>query len=248
MFNLIAIDIIFIGVRTALHARIIKETKLQYTATVTILGMIFYDIVEIVWVAGSTISRNKASENQNPNTEQQNDLNKADEVSPDQNMVTNQEADGTRIEQNRLRKKSTVILDEGLDLFENQMDEAGITPEMAKKRGYVRILDYNSNLHLVQRNLAVEEHAIAELRKDKPEIYGNKSILLGNILFLIRILLFHMIIVACATMDGLQCTFLISFELAYLIIITRNFVKYKYLLSIHMFLSKFIQGFFLFSF
>ena len=94
----------------------------------------------------------------------------------------------------------------------------------------------------------MEEHATAELRKDKPEIYNKPSILLGNIFFLTRVLLFHMIIVACATMDGLQCVFLISFEFAYLIIITRNFVKYKYLLSIHMFFSKFIQGFFLFSF
>ena len=83
------------------------------------------------------------------------------------------------------------------------MEAAGITPEVLKKRGYVRILDYNSNLHLVQRNLAVEEHATAELRKDKPEIYGYPSILLANIFFLIRVLLFHMIIVACATMDGL---------------------------------------------
>lgn len=62
LFNLIAIDIVFIGVRTALHARIIKETKLQYTATVIILGMIFYDIVEIVWMAGSTVYRNKKPE------------------------------------------------------------------------------------------------------------------------------------------------------------------------------------------
>lgn len=116
---------------------------------------------------------------------------------------TNLEIEQTHIEQIKLRKKSTILLEQADGFFEQDMEDAGITPEVAKKRGFVRILDYNRNLHFVYRNLAVEEHATAELRKDRPEIYGNRSILLGNIFFLSRILLFHMIIVACATMDGL---------------------------------------------
>lgn len=123
--------------RTALHARIIKETKLQYTATVVILGMIFYDIVEIIWVAGSSINFVKTKDG----AKEAEEKNLKDGFDP--------LPEGTQIEQRRLRKNSAVILEQGLAFFEDDMEAAGITPEMAKKRGYIRILDYNRNLHLV---------------------------------------------------------------------------------------------------
>jgi hypothetical protein len=63
LFNLIAADVYFIGARTALHAKIIKETRFRFLATIVILGMVFYDTIEIAWIACNVLyySTNKNS-------------------------------------------------------------------------------------------------------------------------------------------------------------------------------------------
>ena len=129
--------------------------------------------------------------------------------------------------------------------FEHDMEKHVIDKEKARNIGYIRVLDYESNWRLLIRNHAVEDHAVAELKKDDPSLYNFRSILMGNFFFLLRLLVFHFIIVACNKMDGIQCLFLFILEVSYLAFITKNFMRLKYLISLHIFLSKFFQGMFL---
>ena len=240
LFNLIAADVYFIGTRTALHARILKETRFRFIATIVILGMIFYDTIEIAWIAGNVLYQNGKA--QKIAAEQ-----KKEDGDTEKEKVQEKPFEFNRLECERITFGQNRTRGYGLrDFFyEDEMEKYVMTKETARNIGYVRVLDYKSNFHLMIRNQAVEDHATAELKKEDPRLYNYRSILISNFSFLVRIFVFHIVIVACSTFDGMQCILLLIVELSYLGFITWNFKKLRYLQSTHMFLSKFFQGFFL---
>lgn len=70
-----------------------------------------------------------------------------------------------------------------------------IGKERAIKLGYERQLDFERTQSLVLQNHAVENHATAELRKDRPIIYNSRTVLLANFSFLLRVVGYHLVIV-----------------------------------------------------
>jgi hypothetical protein len=98
------------------------------------------------------------------------------------------------------------------------------------------------------QNKVIEEHATAELKKDNPDLYSKKSILLANFSFVLRIVGYHIALVTLASNALICCIVLLFLEVAYLSLIVRNFLKLRYLISIHLFVSKATQSFFLIVF
>ena len=128
------------------------------------------------------------------------------------------------------------------------MVEEVMDKETATKLGYVRVIDYRRSSNIILSNLAVEDHATAELKKDNPDIYCSKAILLANFSFLLRIIGYHLILVALPNNPFMQSILLLGLEVTYMGLIVKNFVKLKYLISMHMFISKVTQSFFLILF
>lgn len=61
--------------------------------------------------------------------------------------------------------------------------------EEAKNLGYVRVVDPEITLNLNRPNMVVEQYAKAELRED-PDVFESITSLLGNFMFLLRILMY----------------------------------------------------------
>jgi hypothetical protein len=77
---------------------------------------------------------------------------------------------------------------------EEKMDEI-MSPDAAKRIGYRKVLDYRRSKHLFLLNMAVVDHATAEL-KPKRNVFSYRTILLANFSFLLRVIMYHLILVA----------------------------------------------------
>lgn len=122
-----------------------------------------------------------------------------------------------------------------------------MTQDVATKAGYIKIIDYHRTKNALVNNMAIIDHATAEIKASK-KVFDYRSILLANFAFTIRIILYHIILVSLAHHAGIGVILLLLVELGYIVLITRNFLKLKYLISIHLFVSKFTQSLFLLIF
>ncbi len=135
LFNLIVLDVAFIGTRTVLHAKIIKETRFRFMATMIILGMIFYDTVEIAWVASSIVYSNANQE--------------AIKKEEEKKRLEELEKGNVEFELDRHEKSKASFGENKLSgfgmrdyFYEKDMEKYVITKEKARNIGYVRVLDY----------------------------------------------------------------------------------------------------------
>jgi hypothetical protein len=81
--------------------------------------------------------------------------------------------------------------------WESQLSEV-MTEEQAEKLGYVKEMDYEKSHRLVMRNHTIYNHATAELRKDMPEIYNSRTVLMANFFFILRIVSYHLVLTGLA--------------------------------------------------
>ena len=131
---------------------------------------------------------------------------------------------------------------------EDKMIKYVMSKEEATQSGYFREVDYERTERNIESNEPIENHATSELKKDDPSIYSKKSILLANFGFLIRIVGYHVILVSFSKNSLCGSLSLMGIELGYLGLIIRNFLKLRYLVSLHMFISKVTQSLFLILF
>ena len=96
-------------------------------------------------------------------------------------------------------------------------------------------------------NLAVIEHATGEIKPNE-KVFDFKTVMLSNFAFIIRVVIYHIFIVALANQPGILIVSLILLESAYIILIIKNFLILKYLVSIHLFIAKVVQSFFMLIF
>lgn len=61
-----------------------------------------------------------------------------------------------------------------------------------------RVVNYEKTMKNLSRNSTIEAHATADLRKGDPDIYFEKSIQLGNFTFLLRAIIYHLLLVGLA--------------------------------------------------
>jgi hypothetical protein len=85
--------------------------------------------------------------------------------------------------------------------------------------------------------MAIIDHATAEIKAFK-EIFNYRSVLIANFAFLIRVMMYHIILVAFVHLPWFTITMLLFVETSYMFLIARNFVKIKYLVSLHLFWSR----------
>ena len=122
-----------------------------------------------------------------------------------------------------------------------------MTKEKAIEAGYVKIIDFERTKDFLVNNMAIINHATGEL-KDSENVFNFKSVLVANFAFLARIILYHIFLVSLALQPGMVIFLLLTVELAYMLLITNNFFKLKYLVSLHLFIGKVTQSFFLLIF
>jgi hypothetical protein len=132
--------------------------------------------------------------------------------------------------------------------LEEYISENGImSEETATSVGYVKILDYKRTKDSLMHNMAVIDHATAEIKASE-KVFNFKTVLVANFAFMARIIFYHLIIVSMSLLAGVAVVLLMVVELTYILLISSNFFKLKYLISIHLFLGKVTQSFFLLVF
>lgn len=120
-------------------------------------------------------------------------------------------------------------------------------PEEAIQLGYVRVIDSWRTAYFMKLNITLINHAFSELRPDKV-VFQMKTALLGNLAFLIRIIMYHAFIVSLSNAPGILIVSLILLESSYILVIVKNFLAVKHLVSAHFFLGKLVQSIFLLLF
>lgn len=125
------------------------------------------------------------------------------------------------------------------------MSKLGVNKETAEELGYIRVFNFRDNKYLLDKNQAVVEFSLAVLKYNKKEIYKYKSALLCNFMFIVRVIIYHVILVSLSNAP-LTATFTMLFvELLYMIYNINLFIYIKPLLFQQMFISKIIQSIFL---
>ena len=197
LFNLVAIDIAFTGTRSLLHLKINKALAYHiFLAGITYLLCII-DTLEIFLVTINIIYR----EDRKRKLEELRKLEAEKKAEEGKNAVDTSANQSLVLQHHEKSKESfSAKKVKGFGLreyfWETDMIEAVMTKDQATKLGYVRVIDYQRSKNVLLSNLAVEDHATAELKKDNPQIYSSKAILLANFSFLLRIIGYHLILVA----------------------------------------------------
>lgn len=119
--------------------------------------------------------------------------------------------------------------------------------EEAKNLGYVRVIDAEATIRLNRPNIVVEQYAKAELRED-PDVFESITSLLGNFMFLLRVLLYQLLLSALPLAPQIQLTLLVLNEGIYLTLNLRNYIKVKHLKHVHLLIAKLVQSAFLLLF
>jgi hypothetical protein len=261
LFNLCVIDIAFTGTRTFVHMRVVREVAYHFFLTFVIAMLALFDVIEIAWVSANVMYYGKPKEAKKADSEAKVDQSSSKKLKGGKlkgGKKPKQDLDETvtknlLIEDVQVKDKDFDVKQlAGLDLKESYREEFMISNVMstqtAEKIGYVREVDYKKTERLMLSNRVIEEHATAELKKDNPDLYSKKSILLANFSFVLRIVGYHLALVTLASNALICCIVLLLLEVAYLSLIVRNFLKLRYLISIHLFISKATQSFFLIVF
>jgi hypothetical protein len=134
--------------------------------------------------------------------------------------------------------KKSPLNNNNLYYEESYMLENIMNTETAKDLGYVRVIKFQNLEFLLDINAAILNHATAELKSYNPNLFLSKSILLGNFSFLMRILIYHVLLVSLCNNPYLQIFMLIITEASYSTLILKNFLKLSYLTNKHLFFSK----------
>lgn len=122
-----------------------------------------------------------------------------------------------------------------------------IKPEQAQKLGYIRVVDSFKTMSFLSMNLAVIEHATGEIKPNE-KVFDFKTVMMSNFAFILRVIIYHIFIVALANQPGILIFSLILLESVYIVLIVKNFLILKYLVSVHLFVAKVVQSFFMLIF
>lgn len=253
LFNITVVDILFLGSRTFLHSKLVKDVAFQIIFTGIVYSLAVLDITETIYLILQLTKYSKI-------------LFKVDKPAESSKIhPVSQEAPATDKESNKISsfepnqiqpqkhtQKSSSYPNKPV-LLKNMYQSSlikkyGYSDDEMQAKRFKRVYDYKELGPRLIRNEAVEAHSVAEIKKNNIAVLESKSILLANFLFIIRILLYHLVIVTLANNIGTQLYLLVTIEASYMILILVNFTKMKYLISIIMFFSKFSQSVFLMTF
>lgn len=253
LFNLVSVDVVFLGTRTILHTKLVRQIGFYWCWTILVYNLVILDIVEMAYLSMtlvySTFKQLKVESGQKLALDEEN---KKQEQKIDLGKSQNDSLHGLR--KHEVSKRSFALKNFGVTGMRNwfkdeDVCEAGgvMTPQDAEKLGFVRVIDHYRSKNILSLNLAVISHATAEL-KPSQKVFDFKTVLMANFAFVIRVVLYHIFIVALSNQPGILIFFLIALEGSYIALIIKNFIILKYLISTHLFIAKVIQSSFLLFF
>ena len=135
------------------------------------------------------------------------------------------------------------------DKYEEQhMIAKVMDKKTAQLNGYVRCVEYSSIKEFMEKNSAIVTFSTGELKSDKPGLFSKKTVLISNFAFLLRIILYHLILITLSNNPHLQIFLFALVELSYCYLIIKNFMALRYLVSPHLFIHKIVLSSFLLTF
>lgn len=267
VYNINVVDISFVGTRALLHSKYSRDfafyiffTLFLYCLAILDTVLVFYDSANLVYATHKAmVQQKKKKELEGPTSP----IDKTKKTNSPETMkalnVASSSTQGSEMSDNSKQLKFNekkqsfrhlVKGDLGLrDWFweEDMVKMDAMTPAVAKRIGYVRVADFDTCIRHIELNEAVFAHATSELKPNE-KVFSYKSVLLANFAFILRVVSYHMIMVAFSNTAFMQVILLITVEVSYSVLILKNFILLRYLLSLHMFLSKIVQSLILLTF
>ena len=100
--------------------------------------------------------------------------------------------------------------------WEKDMKKYALSKEDCQKLNYVKIIDFSDNKYLLYKNEAVVEFSLAVLKYSKKKIYNSKAALLSNFMFIVRVVMYHVILVSLANEPIVSSFVMLTVEMFYL--------------------------------
>lgn len=119
-----------------------------------------------------------------------------------------------------------------------------IPPSHLLNNNYKKRLNFTKTLHNLQSDSVKLKHATSELKEDS-NLYKYPTVLLANYFFLLRIVSYQIILVSLPYNPMFQILLLLIFEIIYVGLLLKNYIRHGYINSLHVFLSKIFQSGFL---
>ena len=250
LFNLVSVDVVFLGTRTILHTKITRNIGFYYLWTLLVYNLVILDILEIGYLSAtlvySTYKQIQKATGKDVLQEEEANKQALDKKHDDSiHALKKHEVSKESFARENLAKTG------GLRKWFRDEDvcETGglIKPEQADKLGYIRVVDSFKTMSFLSMNLAVIEHATGEIKPNE-RVFDFKTVMMSNFAFILRVILYHIFIVALANQPGMLIVSLILLESVYIFLIVKNFLVLRYLVSIHLFIAKVVQSFFMLIF
>ena len=250
LFNLVSIDVVFLGTRTILHTKISRSIGFLYMWTLVVYNLVILDLLEIAYLSATLVystykqiqkATGKEVVAQEDEKKQVLDKKHDDSI----HSLKKHEVSKESFARENLAKTG------GLRKWFRDEDvcETGglIKPDQAQKLGYIRVVDSFKTMSFLSMNLAVIEHATGEIKPNE-KVFDFKTVMMSNFAFIVRVILYHIFIVALANQPGMLIISLILLESFYIFMIVKNFLILRYLVSVHLFIAKVVQSFFMLIF
>jgi hypothetical protein len=148
LFNLVTIDVAFIGTRTLLHTRYHSAVFFPYFMTLLLYTLMIMDVVEIAWISGTlmyeTQKRIKGWKELKEGQDPKEDMNESRfKLREHEKNFDKKRVGGFGIRQ--------YFWDDELKDKEDNT-KGGLTRETVKKLGYVKVIDYNMTRKYLDHN------------------------------------------------------------------------------------------------
>jgi len=250
LFNLVSIDVVFLGTRTILHTKISRSIGFLYLWTMVVYNLVILDLLEIGYLSATLVYSTYKQIQKATGKEvlaQEDEKKQALDKKHDDSIhsLKNHEVSKESFARENLAKTG------GLRKWFRDEDvcETGglIKPDQAQKLGYIRVVDSFRTMSFLSMNLAVIEHATGEIKPNE-KVFDFKTVMMSNFAFILRVILYHIFIVALANQPGMLIVSLILLESFYIYMIVKNFLILRYLVSVHLFVAKVVQSFFMLIF
>ena len=104
-----------------------------------------------------------------------------------------------------------------------------LTSEEAKLLNYHRISQFRSTMDCLVRNRAIEDFGYAEIKETKQGSFRSFYTKMGGFIFILRMVLIQLVLVAACNLPLLALSIFILFELAYLPLVCYHTLRSVYL-------------------
>lgn len=248
LFNITIIDVAYYGTRSLIHTEANQSNSFNLLLIALCYSLYAWDLMDLAWVSSRARFRKTEYIEKNGEEkkfEKKEEIDGEEEKEMDDSQIMNLNPQGLSLMAN-WNDINKVYFEEDV-VEEGQETDGKITVEKLEKLGYSKVIDYKGTMENILYDEVKEKHATSQL-KENLDLYKVTTVLLANFFFLLRVVLYHVILVSLPFNPGFQTFLLLMLELGYLGIIVKNYIKHKFLNMAHTFISKVLQSVFLLIF